>query len=199
MCARRVRARVAAAIAQKREGPAPIRAGSRSAARTASTVPSSEPPCSRRRPRASKHADPGRSLSTAAPTASRRASTRSHASATPTGSGGVSASRGARASASPSRIPGMDAERLGRLRDLADELLAPRLGRQRHRPLRERRAAAGGDGELEAGQEDADDHDRTHVRMRGPGHARGFARMGACPPNCTSRARSPRSTSASRR
>src|SRR4051794_37270114 len=50
---------------------------------------------------------PGRSDSTPAPMASRRTSTRSHASATPIGSGGTRARCGQRASASPTRSPGL--------------------------------------------------------------------------------------------
>ena len=53
--------------------------------------------------------------------------------------------------------PGMDAERLGRVRDLADELLAARLRCEGGRPLQERLAPAGGDGELESWKHYADD------------------------------------------
>ena len=118
----RLRPRRAATIAQKRDGPAPrrtagwvgsvsrsargaSRTGDESAARVAASTPSSEPPCRRRSPRASKQASPGRPGSTRAPIASRRSSTRSQASATPSGSGGTSVRRGQRASASPIRMP----------------------------------------------------------------------------------------------
>ena len=60
----------------------------------------------------------------------------------------------------PQPQPGAQAVRLGGRGDLADELLAPRLGRQRHRPGRQHLAAAGGDGEREAREQDADDHER---------------------------------------
>ncbi len=52
---------------------------------------------------------------------------------------------------------GMDPERLGGLRNLADELLAPRLGGQRGRASQQRRAPAGGNGPLESRKHRADD------------------------------------------
>jgi hypothetical protein len=73
----------------------------------------------------------------------------------------------------------MDAERLGRVGDLPHELLAAGLGRQGGRPLQERLARAGGDDELEAGQEDADDqgeHMFAPIRMRGKLDASGRSR-----------------------
>ena len=100
----RARVRAAAASAAKREGAAASRAGRSSARRTAPSTPSI-PPCSPSRPEASKHTAPGAPGSTAAPIDSSAASTRSHASAAPAGSGGTSASLGQRAIASPSRIP----------------------------------------------------------------------------------------------
>jgi hypothetical protein len=51
----------------------------------------------------------------------------------------------------------MDAERLGRLRDLADQLLATRLGSEGGGPLEQRRATARGHGELESRKHRADD------------------------------------------
>src|SRR5205085_7511496 len=78
--------------------------------------------------------------------------------------------------------PRVDAERLRRRRDLAHERLPPRLGREGGGALEQRRAAAGGDGELEAGQQHTDDHDRTHVRIGGPPAQpceRATARLGA--------------------
>ena len=59
--------------------------------------------------------------------------------------------------------PRAQAVGLGGRGDLADELLAPRLGRQGDRPGRQHVPAPGGDGEREARQQDADDH-RTYVR-----------------------------------
>ena len=59
----------------------------------------------------------------------------------------------------------MDAVGLGGGGRLADQRLAPDLRRQRERTGRERLPAAGGDGEFEAGKEDADDHRGTHVRI----------------------------------
>ena len=64
----------------------------------------------------------------------------------------------------PQPQPGLHAVRLGGRGGLADQRLAARLGRERDRPARQLGPPAGGDGELEAGKEDADDH-RTHVRM----------------------------------
>jgi hypothetical protein len=51
----------------------------------------------------------------------------------------------------------MDAVRLGCVRHLADELLAPGLRGKGGRPLQERLAPAGGDGELESRKHHADD------------------------------------------
>jgi hypothetical protein len=51
----------------------------------------------------------------------------------------------------------MDPERLGGLRDLSDELLAPRLGGQRGRALQQGLAPAGGHGQLESRKHRADD------------------------------------------
>ena len=75
---------------------------------------------------------------------------------------------GQRASASPSRSPALHAVGLGGRGHLADQLLAPRLGRQGDRARGQRLAAAGGDGELEARDEDADDHDE-HMFALGVG------------------------------
>ena len=102
--ARRARARSAAASAAKRDGAAPMRAGAPSARRAAAITPSSVPPWRPRRPRASNQARPGGRLDRRAD-ALQRASSRSHASATPAGSGATSRSVGQRASASPSRRP----------------------------------------------------------------------------------------------
>ena len=102
----RLRACSAATTAQKRDEPAPIRAGNFSAARVALTTPSSEPPCRRPSPRASKQASPTPPSSTCAPTDSSRTSTRSQLSATATGSAAISRSCGARAKASAIFIPG---------------------------------------------------------------------------------------------
>jgi hypothetical protein len=62
---------------------------------------------------------------------------------------------------------GVHAVRLGGGGRLADQLLAPQLGRERERPGGKGLAAAGGHRELEAREEDADDHARTHVRIPG--------------------------------
>jgi hypothetical protein len=51
----------------------------------------------------------------------------------------------------------MDAERLGGLRNLADQLLATRLGGKGGRSLKQRCAPSGGDGELESRKHCADD------------------------------------------
>ena len=53
--------------------------------------------------------------------------------------------------------PGMDPEGLGGMRDLADELLAPRLRREGGGPAQERLAPPGRDGELESRKHHADD------------------------------------------
>ena len=82
----------------------------------------------RRRPR------PARSDSTAAPIPSSRRSVSSQARSARSGSGGISASSGQRESASPSRMPARTPERLGRPRDLPDQLRRARLGGQRRRP-----------------------------------------------------------------
>src|SRR5215217_2221648 len=68
----------------------------------------------------------------------------------------------------PEPQPGADAERLGGGGDLADALLAPRLRRERHGAGGERLPAAGGDGELEARDEDADDHLIEHMFPSAP-------------------------------
>ncbi len=58
----------------------------------------------------------------------------------------------------PNPHPGRDAERLGRRGDLADHLLAPRLGRERDRLGEHRPPVPDRGKKLEAGIEDADDH-----------------------------------------
>src|SRR3954447_22736212 len=63
----------------------------------------------------------------------------------------------------PQAHAGMDAERLGRLRDLADQLLATRLGSEGGRALEQRRAAARGDDELESRKHRADDRRHEHM------------------------------------
>ena len=58
----------------------------------------------------------------------------------------------------PQPHPGMDAERLGRQRDLADLLCSAGLRRERGGRLQQLGAALQGDGELEAREENAGDH-----------------------------------------
>jgi hypothetical protein len=53
--------------------------------------------------------------------------------------------------------PGMDSERLGGMRDLADELLAPGFRGEGGGSAQERLAAPGRDGELESRKQYADD------------------------------------------
>jgi hypothetical protein len=71
------------------------------------------------------------------------------------------------ARAARERLPhahaGVDAERLGGLRDLPDHQLAAGLGRERRRLAQQARAPAGGDDELEPLQQDADDHGYEHT------------------------------------
>ena len=55
--------------------------------------------------------------------------------------------------------PGMDAERLGRARDLAHDLLAVRLRRERDRLPQQLAPCPHRRQQLEAGDQDADDHD----------------------------------------
>src|SRR3954471_23970254 len=62
---------------------------------------------------------------------------------------------------------GMDAEGLGGRGDLPHVLLATGLRRECRRVPEQGPATAGGDRELEAWKQDADDHDRTHVRIVG--------------------------------
>ena len=59
----------------------------------------------------------------------------------------------------PQPQPGAHAVGLGRRRDLADQLVAPRLRGQGDRARRQHIAPAGGDGEREAREQDADDHE----------------------------------------
>jgi hypothetical protein len=54
--------------------------------------------------------------------------------------------------------PGMEAERLGRQRDFADQLGAAGLGSKRSGSLQQLGSALGRDGELETGYEDTCDH-----------------------------------------
>ena len=63
----------------------------------------------------------------------------------------------------PQPQAGADAVGLGGGGRLADQRLAADLRRQRQRAGGEGLAAAGGDGELEAGKEDADDHKGEHT------------------------------------
>ena len=99
------RALMAAARAVKRPGPAPIRPpGGSSFPAACSRRP--RPPCMRSRPSARNSAWPGSSGSTAAPIASRPASSSSAASATAPGSAVTSLIPGQRAIASPECIPG---------------------------------------------------------------------------------------------
>jgi hypothetical protein len=65
----------------------------------------------------------------------------------------------------PHAHPGVDPERLGRPRCLADEELAARFWSERGGLLQQSPAPARGDGELESLQKDTDDHLRTHVRI----------------------------------
>jgi hypothetical protein len=55
----------------------------------------------------------------------------------------------------------MDAERLGGKRHLTDRLSPPRLGRERERIAQQLMTITQGDGELEAGEQDTDDHANT--------------------------------------
>ena len=102
--ARRGRALLAAASAQKRDGPAPIRAGRRTVRRAAARTPL-EAAVEAQQPARLEAREPGALGLHRGADRSTAASTSSHASTTPTGSGGTSASAGQRASASPSRIP----------------------------------------------------------------------------------------------
>ena len=74
------------------------------------------------------------------------------------GVGGDQLQRRAARERLPQPQPGAHAVGLGGRRRLPDQRLAPRLGRERDRPARQLRAPAGGDGEGEAGDQDADDH-----------------------------------------
>ena len=76
----------------------------------------------------------------------------------------------------PEPHPRHDAERLGRRRHLAHHLPAPRLGRQRHRLAHQLAPAFKGGHERESGEQDADDHVRTHVRIWGGGLCRSTER-----------------------
>ena len=78
----------------------------------------------------------------------------------------------------PQPHPAHHAKGLGRSGHLPHHLLAPRLGRQRGRLREQSAAVAERREELEAGVEDANDHDRTHVRIR-VGGVQGGLRGGA--------------------
>ena len=162
--ARRARARPAAARAAKREGATPRRTG---------------------RPQRAAHGgqhalEPAVQLAQAArveprlarpartpPRAPMPSSARQHAVPRvrhPRGIGRHQPQGGTARERLPQPQPRADAARLGGGRGLADALLAPRLGGERDRPRGQPGTAAGGDGELEARNQDADDH-RTHVRI----------------------------------
>ena len=100
--------------------------------------------------------EPGRPLSTAAPITSSRASTCSQASSTPTGSGGTSASAGSARAPRPAACRGARRPPRPRARPRRRTAPAPARARARRGPPAARHAA-GGDGELEAGKQDADD------------------------------------------
>ena len=125
---------------------------------------------------------PGPVASTAAPIASRRASTPSQASATPTGSGGTSASRGQRASASPIRIPGWMPKVSAARETSPTNCSRPGSGASAAGSRSSALAPAGGDGELEARKEDADDHRIEHMFASDECgvqvHVRGHGRIG---------------------
>ena len=63
--------------------------------------------------------------------------------------------------------PGVDAKRLGGLRDLADEQLAARLRRKRRRLAQQPHAAPGSYCELEALEEDTDDRHTNTCSQNG--------------------------------
>ena len=68
----------------------------------------------------------------------------------------------------PQPDSGAHAERLGGRRGLADELLAPGFGGERNGARGQRLTAPGGDGELEARDEDADDQgERMFASIQG--------------------------------
>ncbi len=120
-----------------------------------------------RRPCASNHASPGRPGSTAAPIALQQAEQPLPLVRHAGGVGRDEPQRRAAGERLPQPQPGAHAVGLGGRGGLADQLLAPRLRRERDRAGGQRLAPAGGDGELEAGDLDADDQERTHVRTRG--------------------------------
>ena len=139
-------------------GRAPRASRGASARRAAAITASTHPPCRPRRPCSSNQAMPGLSDSTAAPMPSSAPTTRSHASATPAGSGVTRRRVGTAGERLPQPQPGTDAVGLGGGRGLADQGLATDLGRERQRTRGERLSATGGDRELEAWKKDADDH-----------------------------------------
>ena len=156
----------AAACAQKRLVAAPQRAGTGTARRARASTPSTFPPYRRRRPAASKYASPGAAGSTAAPIPS---SARQHR--LPRARRALRVGRDQpQARAARERLadphPGLDAERLRRPRDLTHDLRAVRLRCQRERLPQQLAPGPHRRQQLESGDEDADDHNRTYVRIR---------------------------------
>ena len=131
--------------------------------------PSRSPPCRPRRPADSKKAAPARSDSTCGADplepVEHRVPERAHA----LGVGRHEPQRRAARHRLAQPHAAHHAEGLGRRRHLPHHLLAPGLGRQRGRLGEQRPPVPESGQELEAGVEDADDHDRTHVRIRSGG------------------------------
>ena len=126
---------------------------------TVSTVP----PCRRRRPRSSNQAVPGRSRLDRGADALQGADDSlpgvGHAGRV----GRHQAQRRAAGQCLPQAQAGADAVGLGGGGGLADQRLAADLRRQCERAGGQGLAAAGGDGELEAREMDADDHEGEHT------------------------------------
>ena len=157
--ARRARARLAAARAAKREGAAPSRTGPSSARRAAARTPSSVPPWSVFSPPGAEPGGAGLARLHRGADPLQRAHPGVPGVGDPDRVGRHEAQGRAARERLPQPQPRAQAVGLGGRGDLADELLAPRLGRQGDRPGGQHVPAPGGDGEREARQEDADDHE----------------------------------------
>ena len=177
--ARPPRARAAAAPRARRnrrrsdEGAAPIRLPRPSERRVAASTPARSPPWMPRRPSASKKAAPACSDSGAPPIRSILSSTSCQRLRTASGSGGTSRSSGQRDSASPSRMPAITPKASAGAEASPTICSRPASGASatgsaEQRPPIPQRGQQG-----ESGDQDTDDHRRTHVRIwRGGAGAR---------------------------
>ena len=152
--------REAAATAAKREEATPRRAGTSSARRVTPRTPS-RPPCSVEQPARVEARDAGALGLDRGADALERGEHAVPPVGHARGIGGDEPQRRAAGERLPQPQPGAHAVGLGGRGGLPDQRLAPRLRRQRDRPARQLGPPAGGDGEGEAGQQDADDHANT--------------------------------------